>query len=165
MNIGKNILELRKERNVKQEDLAAELGVTAAAVSKWENGYTLPDLYMLCAIADFFGVTTDALLGRGRPGRLAVVAATTEELGGKIAAVAKGHGVVVESIHTELEEACAAVRANGKVTHVMMAFSNETWNSDTALDFGDRKVSMYLSINDSEKNILAGIEEYLKENQ
>lgn len=34
MNFGKTILELRKARNVTQEELAAELGVTAAAVSK-----------------------------------------------------------------------------------------------------------------------------------
>lgn len=38
MNIGRKILELRKQKVIKQEDLAAELGVTAAAVSKWENG-------------------------------------------------------------------------------------------------------------------------------
>ena len=44
MNLGKTILDLRKQKNVTQEDLAAELGVTAAAVSKWENGYTLPDV-------------------------------------------------------------------------------------------------------------------------
>lgn len=38
MNLGKTILELRKQKNVTQEDLASELGVTAAAVSKWEHG-------------------------------------------------------------------------------------------------------------------------------
>ena len=59
MNLGKNICDLRKSKNVTQEELAAELGVTAAAVSKWENGYTLPDILMLCALADFFQVTTD----------------------------------------------------------------------------------------------------------
>ena len=63
MNLGKMILELRKKKNVTQEELAAELGVTAAAVSKWEKGYTLPDILMLCALADYFTVTTDELLG------------------------------------------------------------------------------------------------------
>ena len=52
MNLGKTILEFRRKNNVTQEDLAAELGVTAAAVSKWENGYTLPDVMRLCALAD-----------------------------------------------------------------------------------------------------------------
>ena len=163
MNIGKNILELRKERNVKQEDLAAELGVTAAAVSKWENGYTLPDLYMLCAIADYFQVTADALLGRGEPGRLAVIAAYTEELGRKIGTLVRQHGVEVDSIHADPEAACAAVRANKKVTHVLIASSGENWKPDTTLDFGGRGIAMYLNIDDSEKVILAGIEEFLNE--
>ena len=164
MNIGKIILELRKTRGVKQEDLAAELGVTAAAVSKWENSYTLPDLYMLCALADYFHVTTDALLGRDEPGKLAIIAASTEALGQRIGETAKRYGVETASVHTNLAEACAAVRANEKVTHVLLAYSNETWNSDTALDFGRNTISMYLNINDSEKDILNGIEEYLKEN-
>ena len=37
MNFGKTVLELRKQHNLTQEELAAQLGVTAAAVSKWEN--------------------------------------------------------------------------------------------------------------------------------
>ena len=41
MNIGSNILNLRKQKNITQEALAAELGVTAAAVSKWEKGGSL----------------------------------------------------------------------------------------------------------------------------
>ena len=64
MELGKNICDLRREKGITQEELAAELGVTAAAVSKWEKGNTLPDVLMLCAIADHFGVTTDELLGR-----------------------------------------------------------------------------------------------------
>ena len=74
MNLGKTILELRKAKNVTQEDMAAELGVTAAAVSKWENDYTLPDILMLCAIADYFQVTTDELLGRKRATKKAMLA-------------------------------------------------------------------------------------------
>ena len=38
MNFGKTILELRRKKNITQDEMAAELGVTAAAVSKWENG-------------------------------------------------------------------------------------------------------------------------------
>lgn len=64
MNIGKHILALRKKRGITQEALAAEMGVTVGAVSKWETGSTLPDITMLCALADFFQVTTDELLDR-----------------------------------------------------------------------------------------------------
>lgn len=64
MDIGHTILTLRKQHNITQEKLAAEMGVSIAAVSKWETGNSMPDIVMLCALADFFGVTTDELLGR-----------------------------------------------------------------------------------------------------
>ena len=62
MNLGYKILELRKQKNITQEELAAELGVTAAAVSKWESGRGYPSLDSLQAIAAYFSVTVDALL-------------------------------------------------------------------------------------------------------
>ena len=70
MQLGTIIYQFRKRKNVTQEELAAELGVTATAVSKWEKGYTLPDVLMLCALADYFQVTTDELLGRDKTGNM-----------------------------------------------------------------------------------------------
>lgn len=61
--IGKNVAALRKERGVLQETLADAVGVSAQAVSKWENGGA-PDAELLPAIADFFGVSVDSLFGR-----------------------------------------------------------------------------------------------------
>ena len=61
--IGMKIAALRKEKGVRQEDLAAYVGVTAQAVSKWERG-GVPDTELLPDIADFFGVSMDALFGR-----------------------------------------------------------------------------------------------------
>lgn len=61
--IGRQIAALRKEKGVRQEDLAAFVGVTAQAVSKWENG-SVPDTLLLPRIADFFEVTVDQLFGR-----------------------------------------------------------------------------------------------------
>jgi transcriptional regulator with XRE-family HTH domain len=112
MNLGKTILELRKQKNVTQEDLAAELGVTAAAVSKWENGYTLPDVLMLCALADYFQVTTDELLGRNAKRKYAVVAAQTQALGQKIAALAQKHSIEVTHIATSFPEALSSLQEN-----------------------------------------------------
>lgn len=61
--IGTKIAALRKERGVKQEELASYVGVSAQAVSKWENGGA-PDAELLPRIADFFGVSLDFLFGR-----------------------------------------------------------------------------------------------------
>ena len=62
--IGENIAALRKKHNMTQEALAAEIGVSAQAVSKWENGTNLPDIQLLPVLADVFGVSIDALYGR-----------------------------------------------------------------------------------------------------
>lgn len=61
--IGKQIAYLRKEKGVKQEELANYVGVSAQAVSKWENG-GVPDTELLPKIADFFSVSVDRLFGR-----------------------------------------------------------------------------------------------------
>ncbi|MCR5117748.1 MAG: helix-turn-helix transcriptional regulator [Lachnospiraceae bacterium] len=55
---------LRKEKKVTQEQLANHLGVSAQAVSKWENG-SYPEGDLIPAIADFFDVSIDFLYGRG----------------------------------------------------------------------------------------------------
>lgn len=65
---GKIIAELRKKKGLTQKQLAAVLGVTDKAVSRWENGYGLPDVSLLPKIAAAFDVTVDELLtGRRIP--------------------------------------------------------------------------------------------------
>ena len=63
IEIGKRIRELRGQRLVTQEQLAVFLGVTPQAVSRWEAQYSYPDIELLPAIADYFSVTADELLG------------------------------------------------------------------------------------------------------
>lgn len=60
-NIGQIIRKLRKERNFTQEELAEQLNISAQAVSKWENGTSLPDISQVVPLASVFGVTTDVL--------------------------------------------------------------------------------------------------------
>lgn len=62
-SIGKVIAVLRKEKGATQEELAKSVGVSPQAVSKWECG-GLPDTELLPAIADFFGISIDALFDR-----------------------------------------------------------------------------------------------------
>ncbi|MBQ4564409.1 MAG: helix-turn-helix domain-containing protein [Lachnospiraceae bacterium] len=61
MELGKKIKSLRLQKGVTQETLAGELGVTAQAVSKWENGTTLPDIQLLPTLSVYFGVSIDEL--------------------------------------------------------------------------------------------------------
>ncbi|NFS07515.1 helix-turn-helix domain-containing protein [Clostridium botulinum] len=60
--IGEVIYRLRKEKAITQEQLANFVGVSTAAVSKWESGASYPDITLLPVIAAFFNVTIDTLL-------------------------------------------------------------------------------------------------------
>ena len=60
--IGSRIARFRKEKNMTQEDLAHIMGVTAQAVSKWENDLSCPDISILSKLCKTLGVTTDELL-------------------------------------------------------------------------------------------------------
>lgn len=64
--IGQFIVELRKEKNMTQKDLAAQLHITDKAVSKWERGLSCPDISLLTALAGILGVTTGELLNGQR---------------------------------------------------------------------------------------------------
>ena len=61
IKLGEKIKSLRNQKNISQEVLANYLGVSFQAVSKWENGNTMPDVTMIPAIASFFGISTDEL--------------------------------------------------------------------------------------------------------
>lgn len=65
--IGKRIMQNRKRLGLTQDQLAEKLGVTAQAVSKWENDQSCPDINILPELAQIFGISTDALLGREEP--------------------------------------------------------------------------------------------------
>ncbi len=60
--IGKRIAELRKNNNLKQDELAEVLGVSPQAVSKWENDISCPDIMLLPKLAKILGATVDELL-------------------------------------------------------------------------------------------------------
>ena len=63
LRIAENIMKLRKQKGITQEELANFLGVTKASVSKWENGQSMPDIILLPEIATYFDVTVDRLMG------------------------------------------------------------------------------------------------------
>lgn len=60
--IGKFIANLRKEKNLTQEDLADKLNITSKSISRWENGRTLPDISLMQDLCQILGVTVDELI-------------------------------------------------------------------------------------------------------
>ena len=60
--LGKRIAALRRDKELKQDELAEKLGVTPQAVSKWENDQTCPDISLLPLLAETLGVSIDELL-------------------------------------------------------------------------------------------------------
>lgn len=60
--LGNRIAELRRAKNITQDEMAEKLNVTAQAVSKWENDLSCPDIMLLPKIAQMLSVTVDELL-------------------------------------------------------------------------------------------------------
>ena len=65
LKIGRYIQRLRKAAGMTQKDLADKLNISSQAVSKWENGDTLPDTSILLDLCDVLNTTVDKLLNGG----------------------------------------------------------------------------------------------------
>ena len=63
VKIGSFLKELRKEKNLTQEQLAEYLGISACAISQWECDRTSPDISQIPALCHIFDITSDTLLG------------------------------------------------------------------------------------------------------
>ena len=68
VDIARRLCDLRHTHGLSQEGLAARLGVSRQAVSKWERGESSPDTDNLLALSELYGMTIDELLGRGDAG-------------------------------------------------------------------------------------------------
>lgn len=66
IKIGTFLKLLRKEKNLTQEQLAEQLGVSNRTVSRWENGNNMPDISLLSEIAEFYDVSIPELIYRER---------------------------------------------------------------------------------------------------
>lgn len=62
MKIGKQLQDQRKQHNMSQEDLAAKLNISRQAISKWENGTSLPSFTNVIAISNLFDISLDELI-------------------------------------------------------------------------------------------------------
>lgn len=62
MEFGKKLLLLRKEKNISQENLAESIHVSRQAISKWEQGITVPDTDNIVQLSKFFQIPIEYLL-------------------------------------------------------------------------------------------------------
>lgn len=62
-SFGKNLRYLRFQQSMSQQDIANEFNVSISTISIWERGINFPEVAKLIEISEYFGVTTDYLLG------------------------------------------------------------------------------------------------------
>ena len=62
MDLGKNLYNLRKNKNLSQEEVAEKLNVTRQTISKWETNESKPDFDKILPICELFNITTEELL-------------------------------------------------------------------------------------------------------
>lgn len=62
VDIGKYLAELRRYYKITQDELAARIGVTRQAVSKWETGTTIPDIEILMSLSEIYGISINDIL-------------------------------------------------------------------------------------------------------
>jgi len=67
MKFAQKIQNLRKNRNLSQEELAEKLDISRQSVSKWESGVAMPEIDKLIMLSEIFEVTTDYLLKDNEP--------------------------------------------------------------------------------------------------
>ena len=84
MEIGKNIMNLRKKNGLSQEDLAEKIGVARQTISKWELGETSPDLKQSKELSKIFNVSLDELTDNDIKEVLVEKTSNTEKLAGII---------------------------------------------------------------------------------
>ena len=66
IKIGAFLKDLRKQKNLTQEQLAEQLGVSGRTVSRWETGNNMPDISLLVELAEFYEVTIPELINGER---------------------------------------------------------------------------------------------------
>ena len=93
MEIGNKILELRKNANLSQEQLAEKMDVTRQTISKWELNETTPDLKQAKKLSDIFKISLDTLAGNNINNLVIEKVSNTEKLAGLVLKVSKWIGI------------------------------------------------------------------------
>ena len=112
--LAERIYSLRKQRGLSQEQLAEALDVSRQTVSKWERGAAAPELERLRAMAEFFGVSLDELVG-GEP-RAPAMERGAERLGAALCLLGAAALLVLGAVLLFAPERAEALDAASAVT-------------------------------------------------
>lgn len=97
---------LRREKNINQRRAAAELGISQALLSHYENGAREPGLNFVCRACDYYGVTADYLLCRSEvPNPKTEIKNNTLELVESLRAIIDKAQESINQLSTEEDEA------------------------------------------------------------
>lgn len=148
MNLGNNISEKRKAKGMTQEELAAKLGVSPQAVSKWENNLSCPDISLLPAIAKIFGMSVDELLG----------AASTTDNVAEEKAFSEPETAYDESVFTGKKATTLLITTdkNGKVSNVRIPLTVMRFGLNLGSAFGGITGAQANTIENAVKTGLSG---------
>ena len=94
MDLGKKILELRKNANLSQEQLAEKMNVTRQTISKWELNETTPDIKQARELSKLFKISLDDLTDNDVKSVLVEKVSNTEKLAGIIIKILKVLGII-----------------------------------------------------------------------
>ena len=117
MSIGNQIMSIRRERQLTQEQFGSLFHVTRQTVSNWENGKSYPDLQLLVAISDQFGISLDTLLKEDTK----MVKAIDRERGLGVVKREKAVNHFLTSAGTGLVASCVISPASAARTAIFMA--------------------------------------------
>ncbi len=93
MKLGENILKLRKQRGLSQEQLGEQIDVTRQTISNWELGETSPNPEQLKQLSKVLDISIDELLDNERKDELISKVSNTEKLAGIIIKILKIIGI------------------------------------------------------------------------
>ena len=125
MSFAENLKQIRKERNLSQEDLAELLDVSRQAVSKWEQGEGYPEVEKLLLLSKTLNISLDTLMST------------------KFTPTPKAHStgsIVITSPHENVIATCRELQASQKMSKGKHAPQYALFTTDSKIPFGGRNI-------------------------
>lgn len=135
--VSNQIISLRKGKKLTQQGLAEAMNVSTAAVCKWETGSSVPDISTLCALADYFKVSVDYILGREEKQKKCVLFCPQKEYASLVSEMILKHDVMLMAKTNAMSELEAFLEKTIDFVPQVIAFS-----TSDIIDIHSKKLDM-----------------------